>query len=692
MVDMYSLTKSQQDFINSFDKFIRLLAPAGCGKTFSIIQKVRSIISQSQKTKITIFTFTRGAADEIRERCDNDMCISVNTINSWGNSYIKSNVLKNAKIISTQKDKKFCILNYLQPVWNRKEYENTFAKLFDKNRSKVKHSETILEIMDNFKNIGFIHTEFTKKFEHDQQIYYTHLDFINRVGLNRYYNTLIETLLHEFGLVCTNDEEKHTFVIKTWIPFWKDCCEQMQASGLYTLDDQKYFANIELSKKVAKGEKWNGSVKIDFIFVDEFQDTSPLDIMLISNLQKLNDSSLIIVGDDDQAIYEFRGATPYFILHPEDFFDNDFVTYILNENFRSPQNIVQKSMDLISHNKKRVIKNVTSKSSLAQAEISLKSYDTQEQMIDAVINDIKDTLNNSTDNIAVLSRLKASLLPYQILLTKENIPYTVSEDLAFFLTGAADSLNRVIPIKARDNKLTREDLIEFVCLSSKHEVYKTARDTLSRLFIMNNVKKDNLREALSAIAAKHPAQFQNLFTDSFIDKCIKSLESFLKASTVYDTLNCLLTNFDGLKQNYSRSLEDIYYRDPPLASLLDFASKYGSDYNSFLEDFNTAIANANAAKDPDDNLFVQETPRVTLSTALRVKGQQYDRVIILNVDDGIWPKSQAKNNNDDYEAERRLFYVATTRPKKVLRLYRADEYRGEQTTISPFVFEGKYNE
>ena len=113
---MSNLTKSQQEFVNSSSKFIRLLAPAGCGKTFSIIEKIKSICAHNSKDKISVFTFTRGAAEEIRERCDNDTCVTVNTLNSWGNNYIKSNVLKNAQIISTPKDRKFCLLNHLQPI------------------------------------------------------------------------------------------------------------------------------------------------------------------------------------------------------------------------------------------------------------------------------------------------------------------------------------------------------------------------------------------------------------------------------------------------------------------------------------------------------------------------------------------------------------------------------------------------
>lgn len=689
--NMSNLTKSQQEFVNSSSKFIRLLAPAGCGKTFSIIEKIKNICAHNPKDKISVFTFTRGAADEIRERCDNDTCVTVNTLNSWGNNYIKSNVLKNAQIISTPKDRKFCLLNHLQPIWDKPEYRQTFGKLFT-SRSKTRHSETFLEIMDEFKNIGFVHTKFTKDAKANTATYEKHIEFIKEVGLQRYYEALTEILKHALGVVCTDEKQTTDFMVNTWIPFWKDCCDQMQAAGLYTLDDQKYLANIALLKKVEKGEKWNGTAKIDYIFVDEFQDTSPLDLMLISNLQQLNEAGLVIVGDDDQAIYEFRGATPYFILHPDKIFSQSFTTYILDENFRSPANIVEKSMYLISNNKNRVTKNVSAHNTTDSAEIQLLTYSTQEEMIDNVIQDIKNTVDTKGETVAVLSRLKASLLPYQVLLTKESVPYYVSDDLAFFLTGAAESLNRVMEIKKKKTEPTRADLIELVCLDSKNEIYKTQKDTLTRLFLANNVKKANIEEALRAIAEKYPKQFQNLFTDAFITHFMNAMDKFLKADNVYNTLECMLRDFQGLKQNYSRSLEDLYYRDPPLASLLDFASKYGDDYEGFLEDFNAAIATASMAKDSNDRLFDTEPARVFLSTALRVKGQQFDKVIILNVDDGTWPKSQAQTNDEAYEAERRLFYVATTRSRKVLHLYRGNEYHNESTTISPFVFEGHYNE
>ena len=683
-------TQSQKKFIDSNSRFIRLLAPAGCGKTFSIIEKAKSLFTNNTKVKIAVFTFTKNAANEIRNRCDNDTCVNVFTLNSWGNNYIKTNVLKNPRII-TNKDKKWYVMNSLQPVWSKSDHSAKFESLLT-GRSRVKNSEKLLDLIDEFKNIGFKHIYFTRDYASNQTVYNEHLKFINKVSLTRYYDAIIREVLLLIGKkeINKSDKEKHQFIVKHWIPFWRDCCEQMLKTGSYTFDDQKYFANIELEKRLQKSPKKTGIAKIDYIFIDEFQDTSPLDISLIANLQKIHNSALVIVGDDDQAIYEFRGATPYFILHPEKIFNTKFNTFILDENFRSPGNIVNKSMSLIKHNEKRVDKNVKPVLTATNAEIKIINKKTQEQMIDAVISDIKQTLQEKDQNVAILSRLKSSLLPYQILLTKENISYSVSDDLAFFYTSAAANLNKVMDIK-RKNRLSSDDLLELVCLFNKNEVYKEAKDTLARAFYANSATIDNIDKILLLLGTKN-VRFVKMLTHEFITDFLTALKEFIEAKTVYATLDVLLNKFGGLQQNYSRSLEDFYYRDPPLASLLNFAEKYGNDFDVFVDDFNRAIAKATSNDSDSDILLLDEHPRIVLSTALRVKGQEYNKVIVIDTNDGIWPKQPgASQSQDEMESERRLFYVAATRAKQVLHLYRSTNIGEQKTIISPFIIEGEYD-
>ena len=684
-------TAAQSKFIKSDAKFIRLLAPAGCGKTFSIVEKAKALFTDNKKVKISIFTFTKNAANEIKDRCDNDTCVSVFTLNSWGNNYIKTaNVLKNPRILEG-KDKKWYVMSSLQPVWSKSEHSAKFEGLLT-GRSRVRNSEKILDMIDNFANIGFKHIYFTKDQKSNEKIYTEHLKFINKVSLSRYYSMIVKDLLSLIGKKEINkpEEEQHKFIIRHWIPFWRDCCEHMLKTGSYTFDGQKYFANIELEKKLAKNQKRTGATKIDYIFVDEFQDTSPLDLSMVSNLQKLTDSALVIVGDDDQAIYEFRGASPYFILNPDKIFGNKFKTFILDENFRSPKNIVDKSMLLIRHNENRVDKDVHPNSDRT-ANIQLKQPGAADVMVERVIKDIKKTLTETNKTIAILSRLKSTLLPYQILLTKENIPYSVSDDLAFFYTSAAASLNKVMDIK-RNGQYSADDLAELVCLYSKNEMYKEAQETLFRAFRANYATTDKINKIMLYLGTNNP-RFSNLFTHDYIAEFYDVLTQFQRARTVFETLSVLLTKFGGFQQNYSRSLEDLYYKDPPLSSLLTFASHYGDSFDGFVNDFNRAIDMAQMAAQSPELIMMDEKPRITLSTALRVKGQEYDKVIVIDVNDGVWPKQpMASQHIEEMESERRLFYVATTRAKQDLLLYRSTAIGRDRTTISPFVLEGEYDQ
>lgn len=689
-----AITKAQANFIQSDAKFIRLLAPAGCGKTFSIIEKTRALISKNPKVKIAIFTFTKNAANEIQSRCNNNMAVSVNTLNSWGNNYIKANILKNPRIISG-KDAKWFVLNSLQPVWTKNIHQSKYEALLT-GRSRVKNSEKILKLIDEFKNIGFMHTAFTKDFNKNMETYKEHIKFINKVSLSRYYESLVYDILSlidkkEIEKINSIGNKQHEYIVRHWIPFWVDCCEHMLRTGQYTLDDQKYFANIELEKRVSKNHKRVGAAKLDYIFIDEFQDTSPLDLMLISNLQKTTDAALIIVGDDDQAIFEFRGATPYFILNPNGLFGQKFKTYVLDENFRSPKNVVEKSMRLIKYNENRVDKDVVSSADIKNAEIQLLEYQDSEVMVDAIIDDIKQSLNTDNERVAVLSRKKSPLLPYQILLTKENIPFSVSDDLSFFYTAAAGNLNKAIEIKTKSN-LSSDDLAELVCMFNKNEFYKEARNIIFRAFRNNYVTIENVNKILLFLGEKQP-RFEKIFLYDYIANFHIALNKFINATTVYETIDVLLNFFGGFQRNYNRSLEDLFYKDPPLSSLLNFASKYGTDFRSFVDDFNRAIEMVSSQTESNDLLMLEE-PRVILSTALRVKGQEFDKVIVLDTINGIWPCWPYFRDvvaPEEMESERRLFYVVATRCKKAMHLYRTTQTPdGDMLQISPFVIEGKY--
>lgn len=125
--------------------------------------------------------------------------------------------------------------------------------------------------------------------------------------------------------------------------------------------------------------------------MDEFQDINPLDLSLLKAIAKLNKAKITIVGDDDQAIYEWRGASPTFIVKPDIYLGEHYQTCELSVNYRSPKNIVEMSQKLINHNRKRVQKNVTPHLQ-TEARVDIRRYSTISSAISHTVELVKSLL------------------------------------------------------------------------------------------------------------------------------------------------------------------------------------------------------------------------------------------------------------------------------------------------------------
>ena len=151
-------------------------------------------------------------------------------------------------------------------------------------------------------------------------------------------------------------------VYDAFYAFWLEATKHLIDSATFTLEDQKYFAFQDERKSIEANRLLSGAASYDHVFVDEFQDINPLDLALVHAIVERNRATLTIAGDDDQAIFEWRGATPEYILEPGKFLEMPFDTYTLGVNYRSPENIVNRSQNLISQNQRRVPKQITAHS------------------------------------------------------------------------------------------------------------------------------------------------------------------------------------------------------------------------------------------------------------------------------------------------------------------------------------------
>ena len=168
-----------------------------------------------------------------------------------------------------------------------------------------------------------------------------------------------------------------------------------------------------------------------------------------------------------------------------------------------------------------------------------------------------------------------------------------------------------------------------------------------------------------------------------------AIRALLQAESVADTIRALSLHFEGLQRDYGKSLDDIFFLDPPFLHLAEYATPYGSDFAAFYRDIEKAATTL--ARLPSDAEADQHGPApwnapVHLMTALRAKGKEFDNVVVLDCNSDIWPSPFAITERE-LEAERRLFYVAITRPRRRLYLLVDGTILGRASSPSPYLAE-----
>ena len=149
------LDQSQQQFCEAPEGNIRLLAPAGCGKTLCLLYRCKHLAERSrrQRPRFLVVTFTRAARDELKARINSDSqfsilqdSVEVMTLNSWGFRRVKNNSF-NPKLITSPSDFHFTMLNQLQPVWQN---QASVKRGIEKRRNTTPRA--LMEVMDSFKS------------------------------------------------------------------------------------------------------------------------------------------------------------------------------------------------------------------------------------------------------------------------------------------------------------------------------------------------------------------------------------------------------------------------------------------------------------------------------------------------------------------------------------------------------------
>ena len=667
---MTPLDSSQLHFCQSTEKNIRLLAPAGCGKTSSLLHRCASLVSRSSASqRFLVITFTNAASEELKDRQANDPhfeClhdkITITTLNAYGWRRIRGRV-PNANLLKNPKDRYFAVYNQLRPIWVDKSHiEQAVA-------SRGRNPRTLLDVMDNLKSMGFDHTVDTTFDKFRQRIRNLELQGASW-RIQQQFDLLTEMGILDSSMRSRDElasQDARAFY-KRFFTFWRNATSSLLEQSTFTFEDQKYWPYLDLTSPSSDGRTRPhiyGAARYDHILVDEFQDINPLDLALIKAIVDRNQSTLTIVGDDDQAIFEWRGASPEYILQPHLYFGTQFKDYLLETNYRSPRNIVVHSQRLISYNRNRVNKRVEAVESASNAEIHIKAIDNISDRLRYVTDIVRDT--KYPGRVAVIGRRRSHLIPYEIYFASDGAPFKTAADLDIFEAKAFDDFIDLISVWNRSTSRSRPGQAVNDALSICNLVKRFPLNRKDAPNLKNHIQRERPRstnDAVRSIATyTGPALSGRSHTDLH-----KVADAFLNAESLPEAIEIVNREFAGLSFDRDKQEESIWYTAPPLLQLAEIAESEGYDADDLIDRIETAKLQIQEYRDLEDVTLERTVPRVWerplhLMTAWRAKGKEFDTVILLDTVEGIWPDYR-DDDERKLEAARRLFYVAFTRAQR----------------------------
>jgi len=383
----------------------------------------------------------------------------------------------------------------------------------------------------------------------------------------------------------------------------------------------------------------------EYILIDEYQDTNKSQYEL-SKLLSAKHKNICAIGDMDQSIYAFRGADFRNIINFERDFPN-LVSVVLEENYRSTQNILEAAAKVIEKNKIRKAKDLYTKNAKG-AEISLFEAIGELEEAEFVVHKIKELLSVGCkpSDIAVLFRANFQSRVFEETCLKHNVPYQMVGTQFYSRKEVKDVFAYLRGATNKDDMISVKRIINFPPRG------------IGKVSFLNKLAG----KELPAAAKKKFEQFVDLL-DS-INKAILSQKTSAAIAFVLKSsgLEEFLENGDGEDKERLENLKELV----SIATRYDqLAPPEGTD--KMLTD--AVLMSAQDAMDQPAGRQGKKENSVRLMTVHAAKGLEFKNVFIVGLEEGLFPHSGFGDRNKERdEEERRLFYVAVTRAKEKLFL------------------------
>ncbi len=399
--------------------------------------------------------------------------------------------------------------------------------------------------------------------------------------------------------------------------------------------------------------------RFQFILVDEYQDTNKLQGDLI-DLLAARHHNVMVVGDDAQSIYAWRGANFANILDFPKRYPGAKV-FKIETNYRSTPEILSVANAAIAANVNQFAKELAParKSGVKPALVQCHDAGQQAQFIAQRALELREE-GTSLNNICVLYRSHFHALELQLELTRRQIPFSITSGIRFFeqahIKDATAYLKFVANPKDEVSFKRLVQLIPGIGSKGAEKLFQNFAAKLAEGGLKLEAKPKiaaTLQVCIKAVPKKAAvawAQFVATISQLEADETRRSAAKMLRLVMDAGYDDYLKETYD----NYERRLDEIQ-------QLAEFAFQFGT-----VEEFLTQLAlltNVEAEEDPQD-----DTEKIKLSTIHQAKGLEFEVVFVIMLCDGLFPSARSTESNDGEEEERRLFYVSITRAKNELYL------------------------
>lgn len=606
------LNEMQQKAVNTTEGPLLILAGAGSGKTTVLVNRVQHIIESGLALpwQVLAITFTNKAAGELRERLIKAIGDEANSI--WAYTFHS------------------CCTRILRRYGEYLGFTNHFT-IYDTDDQKrvMKQCQKQLGIEDKFLN---------------------HKSILGEIS--RAKDSLIDP--DEYKASTINDFRKAKIA---------QCYElyqsELKKSDAMDFDDIIYYTVKLLRENDEVRELYQNQFK--YVMVDEYQDTNHAQYVLTSLLADKY-KNICVVGDDDQSIYRFRGATIENILSFEQHYKGAVVIR-LEENYRSTQNILDAANAVIANNKNRKGKTLFTRSGQGAKIVfntAMNESDESAFIIDEILKNVKN--GRKLSDHAILYRMNAQSRNLEIMLTKSGISHRIIGGHRFF---DRKEIKDIISYMAVINNPADNVRLQRIINVPKRQIGDT---------MFGNVMEIAAGLGLSAFEVCQRAdEFQKTarsasklmgFTDmiAHFQKCLEEkmplpdlLQEVLETTKYMDYLNEDPETFED-RANNIKELSSMFIKYQEESE--------EPDLSAFLED---------VALISDIDSYNEDEDSVVLMTLHSAKGLEFPVVFIPGMEEGIFPGAQCMFSEEELEEERRLAYVGITRAKEKLYLVNAQQ-------------------